>query len=162
MTTPGAGGWVVADASPLIALHQLGRLDLLHQLYGDVRVPPAVEREAFTARGRARPTWIVVQAPTSVPPAKGPETPPGAGEAEAIALALEIPGARVLLDDRVARRAALAAGLRIVGTVAVLVRARREGLLPSLREALDRLRADRFRLSRRLYLAALRAVGEGP
>ena len=35
----------VADASPLIALQQVGRLELLLAVFGEVSIPPAVARE---------------------------------------------------------------------------------------------------------------------
>ena len=83
------------------------------------------------------------------------------GEAEAIALAHEVGAEVVLLDERDARRAAKQLGLRVLGTVGILVWARRVGSLASLREALDALRTQaRFRISRTLYEQALSEVGE--
>ena len=64
------------------------------------------------------------------------------GEAEAIALALEVNAERVLLDERDARRVAKSLGLRVTGVAGVLRRARLEKRIPSLRGALGRLRDE--------------------
>lgn len=52
----------------------------------------------------------------------------GDGEREALALALEIQADRILLDDRIARRAADELKLVVTGTVGVLLGAKRHGL----------------------------------
>jgi predicted nucleic acid-binding protein len=72
----------------------------------------------------------------------------GAGEREALALALATPNALLLLDDGRARRFGQLLGLRMTGTVGVLARATREGLVP--------------RLAPLPGLMALTLVGEGP
>src|SRR5438067_8821783 len=106
---------VVCNSSPLIALDQIGQLDLLEQLFGSVLVPPAVVREVGPAL--ALPAWIVEQsltqglAPQLLRPSLGP------GESEAIAMALEVNAAWVVLDDRPARRLAQALGLTVIGTL---------------------------------------------
>lgn len=66
------------------------------------------------------------------------------------------------MDDRRARVAGERAGLKVAGTVAILVRARLRGLIPTLRPLLDRLRATSFRMTTELYDFALARVGEGP
>ena len=65
------------------------------------------------------------------------------------------------LDDRVARRHAFAAGLRITGTLGILLLAKERGILESVRLALDRLEALRFRLSMETRRAVLDEAGEG-
>ena len=84
-----------------------------------------------------------------------------AGEAEAIALAQEVKADVVLLDERDARRVAMRLGLNVLGTVGLLIEAKRAGRLSSVREQLDALQNQaKFRLSRRLYERALRESGE--
>jgi predicted nucleic acid-binding protein len=46
---------VVADTSPLIALHQLGQLSLLQRIFGEIHVPPAVAREIIRRGFRLSP-----------------------------------------------------------------------------------------------------------
>ena len=84
-----------------------------------------------------------------------------AGETEAIALAHQVDADTVLLDERDARRAASQLNLSVLGTVGILIWARRTGRITSLRWALDALQAQaQFRISRRLYMRALGEAGE--
>ena len=85
----------------------------------------------------------------------------GRGEREVLALALEIPDALVLMDDGQARRMDRLLGPTMTGTVGILARATREGLLPQLAPMLDHLAALGFRLSAEARATALRLVGEG-
>jgi len=83
------------------------------------------------------------------------------GEAEAIALFVEQPVDALLLDEKSARRVARRMNLPVLGTVGVLVWARQMQLIPSLREQLDKLIDEgQFRLSQRVYKAALSKVNE--
>lgn len=84
-----------------------------------------------------------------------------AGEAAAIALALLRHADLLLIDDLDGRRAATACGLSIRGTLGVLVEARRNGLLSTLRPVFERLAASGFRADERIIRAALEAVDEG-
>src|SRR5262249_34626813 len=83
-------------------------------------------------------------------------------ETEHLALALETPTALLLLDDGHARRFGRLLGLRMTGTVGVLARATREGLVPHLAPLLDRLDRLGFRLSAQARAMALTLVGEPP
>lgn len=84
----------------------------------------------------------------------------GAGESEVLSLGLELKDAWVILDDREARSLARELGLRILGTAAVLVEAKRAGLLAEVCPTLDALLAMGFRLDRKVYDRILRAAGE--
>ena len=83
------------------------------------------------------------------------------GEAEAIAFACEIGVDVVLLDERDARREAERLGLAVLGTVGILLWAKRSGCLASLREALDALRTQaKFRIGPSLYDRVLQEAGK--
>lgn len=84
----------------------------------------------------------------------------GAGESEAIALALEIKADLVLLDDRAARRLAVVLGVPLIGTLGLLLRAKRAGLIPSVRARMDALRALPFHIAPKLYEEVSKAAGE--
>jgi len=103
--------------------------------------------------------WVQVQAPISAQVWQVASTL-GAGEREALALALTTPNALLLLDDGRARRFGRLLGLRMTGTVGVLARATREGLVPRLAPLLDRLDALGFRLSAQARTMALGLAGE--
>lgn len=84
----------------------------------------------------------------------------GAGEMEAISLALETKADRVVIDDLPARRLASDLGLAVVGTAGVLFVAKQRGFIPTLRPGLDALRAAGFRLRKDVYEDVLKAAGE--
>jgi uncharacterized protein len=158
---------VISDTSPLQYLHQLGQLHLLPHFYHQIIVPPTVERELAVglSLGVALPVpatlpWLRVRAPAPAQTVRLATTL-GRGEREVLALALEIPDALVLMDDGQARRVGRLLGLTVTGTVGILARATREGLLPPLAPMLDRLAALGFRLSAEARATALRLVGEG-
>jgi predicted nucleic acid-binding protein len=84
----------------------------------------------------------------------------GAGETEVLCLGLEPDGAWLILDDAQARNLARALGLQMLGTAAVLVEAKRAGLLARVRPTLDTLLAKGFRLDRKAYDRILEAADE--
>ncbi len=158
----------VVNTSPLQYLHQVGRLSLLPALLGHVLVPPAVvsELSAGRALGVDLPdlsslAWVAVR-----PPAQASGLPPslrlGPGEVEVIALALECGDAVAILDDRLARQAALSLGLRITGTLGLLLDAKHAGLIPAVAPLFDALQALGFRLAPRSRAALLKLAGESP
>jgi predicted nucleic acid-binding protein len=84
-----------------------------------------------------------------------------AGEAEAIALALEIGAELLLMDDRLGRESARHLGLHYTGLIGVLIEARRKGLIRAVKPHLDALRdIAGFRLRETLYLRVLQDEGE--
>ncbi|MCK4823723.1 DUF3368 domain-containing protein [bacterium] len=72
------------------------------------------------------------------------------GEAEAIVLAKELNAEIVLMDERIPREMPKNLGFKVAGTVGILIKAAKEGLL-DLRESLDDLRNKGFWLSDDVY-----------
>ena len=77
-----------------------------------------------------------------------------------LAWALSHPGTPAIIDDLEGRRCAESLGVTLRGTVGLVLRARRTGLIASAREALERLRRSGMYLSDRLCAEVLREVGE--
>lgn len=151
--------WVV-DASPLIFLAKLQRLALLHQSSDETYIPPQVLAEIRAQRDssvraieQAVQDWLRVNAPRD-----GAEA--ATGEASVIALALELDADRVVLDDLAARRWARKQGLRVVGTIGLLLAARLRGEIPNLQAEIERLQAHGFRASDELVRGVLEEAGE--
>jgi len=82
------------------------------------------------------------------------------GEAEVIAIAKEINADTLLLDDLDARRFAKRVGLPTIGTIGILLSARLQGKIPSLKDEIERLQIHGFRISKTLMEEALKAAGE--
>lgn len=83
------------------------------------------------------------------------------GEAEAIALALELKADRLLIDERLGRSVAQRYGIKITGLLGVLISAKMNGLLSAVKPILDNLIEQAgFRVSRDLYVRTLQDVNE--
>jgi predicted nucleic acid-binding protein len=125
---------VIADTSPIQYLHLIGRLATLRDMFGTVLVPRAVldelsdskAPEPLRALAKSPPSWFEVH---DIAPLTDAPTDLGLGERAAIALALEMPGSTLLLDDGQARLFARSRGLRFTGTIGVVFDAERRGLL---------------------------------
>jgi predicted nucleic acid-binding protein len=160
-------GPVVTNSGPLIALASVGQLDILHGLYTEVLVPQAVWREVAEA-GAGRPgsrelvtTSWAIQVTLDPPPDRLLMEELGAGEAEAIALAVHREARLLLMDDRRARRVAeLAYGLRVKGVAGILVAAKHRGLISAVRPLLEMMQVRGYYLSPRLITRACLEAGE--
>lgn len=151
------GGTAVANSSPLIALDQIQGVWLLRELFPTVLVPPAVQTEVQSV---SLPAWVEVRSLAGVSDPRIPATPFGRGEREVISLGLEIGAHALILDDLPARRLAERLGLRVVGTLGVLLLAKQRRLVPAIRPLLDALRAAGFFFDERLYWHLLALAGE--
>lgn len=145
---------VVLDSTCLIGLDRIGHLDLLPALFEPILAPPEVVREFGSA-----PDWLRIEAPAQLELVRALSLTVDGGEAAAIALATE-QQMRVVLDDRRARDVAFRMNLTVIGTVGILVRAKRLGLFPWLKPLLTELMGKDFRLSEDLRKEALRLAGE--
>lgn len=140
---------IVSDASPLIALGRIGKLDLLKEIFGSLVLPDAVRREVVDSgmekRGaveiRTAP-WIRRQSVQDHDLVNLLRHDLGAGEAEAIVLARECDADFLLSDERLGRSAAKRLGLKVVGLVGILIEAKDRGLLPDAGSLMDRLHND--------------------
>ena len=161
----------ISDSSTLIHLAGIGRLKLLKEFYGNILITPAVWDEVVVAgQGRAGADevngansagWIEVIAPTNESVVRLLERELHKGEAETIALAIERHPEVIFLDESEARRVANVYGLRKTGVIGILIRAKLEGKVISLREELDKLRSEvGFWIGDELYLRALKAAAE--
>lgn len=157
----------ISNTSPLQYLHQLGQLHLLPALVKHVIVPQAVAAELAAGReqGLNLPDlsaldWVSIRQPVSAP-ALPLITDLGPGETEVLMLALELPDSIVILDDGLARRVAEMRGLQLIGTLGILLDAKRAGLIPAVSPLLDQLQALRFFVSAETRAAVLELASEG-
>lgn len=154
---------VISNTTPIIALAGIGRLELLHKLYGEVIIPRAVleEIESEPAKSLVRSAgWIKV---LSVPE----ETDRAvfssrlhAGEIEVILLGRSQKADLVLMDDNAAKKTAKFLGLNVTGSLGVLIRSKKEGLIDSVKPLMDDLIQDGLYVSDDVQKMVLEAAGE--
>lgn len=157
---------VISDASPLICLRHLGLTDVLRGLYGIVLLPPAVLCEYAKLTGVSEPLLLAeapfltvdVRRDDSITPAlEGLDT----GESDAMRLAFAVHADLLLVDDLDARRVAQKLGLKIVGTVRILMMARNADLVGEVVPLLRRLQSERdLRLSESVLRTVREELGE--
>lgn len=75
-------------------------------------------------------------------------------------LAKEIHADLILLDEEKARKSAVLAGFNVMGLLGVLVVAKQSGLIPNIREPIKILQKNKFRISDRTIMKALKKAGE--
>src|SRR6266850_3697141 len=140
---------VVSDTSPLNYLILIDQINLLPQLYRRVYVPGSVLDELNAPEtpdlvrpwGKSLPDWLEVSHDVGTPAPDLSQL--HAGERDAISLALQLKADALIIDERRGRQEAEKRGLRVIGTLGVLVVAHERGLV-DLTAAIDRLRQTTF------------------
>lgn len=159
---------VVSDTSPINNLAAINHLHLLQQLYGTVLIPEAVYRELsdpnFPVAGSTEVQtfdWIQTSSITDRAIVEAISSELDIGEAEAIALALEVKADQVLVDERRGRLVAARLNLRYTGILGILVEAKSQGLIAEVKPLLDTLITQAgFWVATPLYNSVLRLVDE--
>jgi predicted nucleic acid-binding protein len=145
---------IVSDTTPICYLYLIGIIDFLPTLYGEVVIPAAVQSELLDADSPVKdwlnqpPTWLRFQRPAVILTDLNLDE----GETEAISLAIELHADRLLIDERAGRSAAISRGLKIAGTLAVILDAAERKLINGF-DAVDRLQQTSFFASDELYAA---------
>ncbi len=156
----------IVDASPLILLGKIGRLDLLRVGGPEVVVPGTVLDEV----GRhgtdeaefqeiVLASWIRV-APSARIPAAVQAWDLGAGESAVLALALDDRDCEVILDDRDAKRCAQTLGISARGTLGLVLLSKQLGEVPQARPLVEQLKHNGLYLTEQVINHALALVGE--
>ena len=136
----------IADTSALIALEKLNLLDVLCKIYAEIILPEAVINE-FGA-----PTiecYSAKKVESSLVRLFVSDLNLGKGESEVIALASET-GIKTIIDDLKARKVAETLGLKVTGTIGVLLRAEKLGFIESAYKKTKELREKGFYVSNEL------------
>jgi predicted nucleic acid-binding protein len=155
----------VVNASPLIILSRIGRLDFLESLAPAVSVPDAVIAEVSAGLNHDSTAAATLQwakeriVPNLLLPATVAAWGLGAGESQVIAHCLANPRTAVL-DDQAGRACARAHGVSLVGTLGVLLLARQQGLIAQARPWVMRAHAAGLFLDPALIAKALASIGE--
>ncbi len=80
---------IISNSSPLISLGAIDRLDLLHELFGEIFIPDAVLQEVRSVQ-ISKVDWVVPRTVEGLLLTRALEAELDRGEAEAIALATEL------------------------------------------------------------------------
>ena len=158
---------VVLNSSPLIFLAKLGLLDLLEKLFDEVYITEAVYHETVVEGTGHEEAVLIANADflkrVSVKNQRLVKfllEMIDHGEAETIAFALENEVDVVLLDDKDARKVARSFGLRVTGTLGLLILAKRKGLISQIAPYVEELRRNGFRISEKVVKRVLKEAGE--
>jgi predicted nucleic acid-binding protein len=156
----------VCNTSPLIYLSRAGYLPLLKVAGPQVVVPDAVMEE-LRAKGTDDAVVKAVEAEGWLRLEPAPNIPRqieawdlGRGEAAVLAWTLQHPGSEAILDDLIARRCAASLRLPCVGTLGIVVRAKRLGLIQAARPVVEELIRQRMYLARKVLDEVLGSLGE--
>lgn len=145
----------VTNSTCLIGLERIERLDIRNQVFSYVAIPLAVQIEVGILEN-----WLIVRTVANQAVVTTLRTQVDEGEAEAIALAMELGDVFVILDDRKARHIAQQIGLRVIGTVGMLLRAKHKGVIAEVKPLLTALEEADFRISKALVQKALQLARE--
>ncbi|MBF0573407.1 MAG: DUF3368 domain-containing protein [Desulfamplus sp.] len=156
---------VIADSSPLIALAIIEKLEILEKMYEKIYASTAVVQEVVrTDKPFANDLKLFLHGRTknvknkiAVRILSGDI---GAGEAETIVLALENLPAVALIDDLKARRFAKMNGIEVIGTMGILLKAKKEGLIKKIKPLIAELLQHDIRISMKIIEITLQAAQE--
>lgn len=147
---------VISDASPLIALADIEELELLQLLYQRIVITDIVRDEIHADL----PKWIEVSTDYDEKQVQILELELDKGEASAIALALQNPASRIILDESKGRAVAKRLGLKVIGTLGIIIKAKDDKLIDSGKRILEKLEKHGFWLSEGLKRQLLERLGE--
>jgi predicted nucleic acid-binding protein len=156
---------VVADASTLIGLSRIKRLNLLRDLYGEVVIPQSVYDEVVieSKHGSEEIKTAKYLKVEKVADSKVVELflgYLGRGEAEALTLSKEKEADIILIDEKKARKVARRAGFEVVGVLGLLLAAKNMALIPAVKPFIEELNKQGFRLSKKVTERVLKEAGE--
>ena len=161
---------VVSNTSPILNLAIIGELTLLREQFGVILIPNAVLEElqvesnlpgSQAVREAVNAGWIRIETVKEDPLVRAMQRDLDRGEAEAIALALQVNAEWILMDERDGRKSAKSMKLNVVGVLGVLLKAKREGKLKSLSHAMNDLKEKAgFYVQDDLYSAILQKGNE--
>ena len=160
---------VIVNSTPLIALCNIGGLDLLQKVYGRIVIPQAVfdevtEKDDSACRQiKQRPDWIEVKQISDNSQKQMYRAKLHDGEVEVMILAQEPPTADLLIiDDNAAKKTAKFLGLHVTGTLGVLLRAKRMGLVEEIAPLIEDLCKNGFYVDETVKAMALKQASENP
>ncbi|NHI93715.1 MAG: DUF3368 domain-containing protein [Candidatus Lokiarchaeota archaeon] len=152
----------ISDTGPIIVLYETSLLPLLKQLYKKVIIPDQVKKELLKkpdGQQILKEPWIEVKQTIKTDVLKILTDLLDEGEAATISLANETNNP-VLLDEKKGRRIAKSLNLKVQGTLGVLVKAKRQGLIPSVKDCILKIISAGYYLDKQLIKGILELSNE--
>lgn len=159
---------VIVNSTPIIVLCGIGKLDILRELYGEVTIPTAVYREVTAMEDSAcmqvrnAGSWIHVESIRDDTEKKMYKAKLHAGEVEVMILAQEQKADLVIIDDNAAKKTAKYLGLPVTGTLGILLKAKRQGIVQRMDTLLVEMKGNGFYLDSRVEAFVLEQAVENP
>jgi len=138
---------IISDISCLISLSNIGRLDILYDVFGEVFITEVVAQEF----GQPLPPRFKTIDVKNIDTMRGLEKQLDKGEASIIALALEYPDCLLIIDEMKGRKIAKSYNLEIIGTIGLLILAEKRGIVDNPVEIAGELIKKGFRLSPKIF-----------
>lgn len=129
-------GLVIADAGPIFTLAIVDKLDLLSQLFDEIKIPKAVWEEITLDKSTEFHNNITQFFKAKVSNIKGFNELTFVmdyGESESVILYKELNADFLLIDDKKARKIAENFDIKCIGTLGILSVAKDKGLINELR-----------------------------
>ena len=134
---------IVSDTSPITNLIQINLLDILKDVYQQIIIPQSVYEELCEITSQKQlldqQDWIYVISAENTALVTSLETELDTGESESIVLALELQVDFLIIDEVKGRLKAESMGIKIVGLLGTLLKAKNLGLIPTIAPVLEKL-----------------------
>lgn len=154
---------VIANTTPLIALSNIGLLDLLKKIYDEIIIPDAVKEEIKSEPAKTlieKSNWIKTLSVEDNSRKKIFSSRLHAGEVDVLLLADEQKADLLIIDDNAAKKTAKFLGFKVTGTLGVLIKAKKEGFIDEVKPAIKALLSDGLFISEEIVNLALKEAGE--
>ena len=158
---------VIVNSTPLIILSNINQLNLLKDLYSEIYIPEAVFKEVTEKADSAcqqikdNTDWIHVCKITDESQKRMYQAKLHAGEVEVMILAQEKPVSDlVILDDNAAKKTAKFLGLKVTGSLGVILKAKKTGLIKEVAPLMNQLISNGFYITKEIYDLVKSEAGE--
>ena len=153
---------LIADSSALVALSIVSKLDVLEKLFGEVYVPRTVYDEV-SKENKAESQELANYCKNKVLDIRSHANfniSLGQGESEAIILYSEKNADFLLCDDKKAKKFAQSFGVKVIGSLGILLKAKESGLISEIMPLIELLKESRIFIDDKTYALVLMMAGK--
>ena len=158
---------IIVNSTPLISLAVINRLELLRRIFGDVYVPRAVYDEVITnGKGKTgyhqllKINWFNIAEIENIELKRSIMVQLDEGEAEVVTIAKDKNISPVCIDEFAGRQYAKLLGLEVIGTLGILLTAKKKSYIPAVKPLCDKLISNGRYIERNLYNEVMKKAEE--